>query len=93
MLCRFRRFLDAESQWAARRAGWLDFDTSGGGGGGGGGVGGEQDEGLDIVAARVGGAWSRRKFDKVFKPGVGQGEVRHRHDSPCCDFRRVSCII
>ena len=98
VLCRFRRFLDAESEWAARRIGWLNFDGSGAGGGGGGGETGEPGEGLDMVAVRVGGVWSRRKFDRVFRPGVDQGEVRLQrhddmHDSPIrflpCGVMRV----
>lgn len=33
----------------------------------------------ETVSVRMGSAWSRRAFDRVFKPGVGQREVIYSH--------------
>lgn len=70
VLCRFRKVLDGPTEWAARHGGWLDFDAESSG------SGGEHGDVPDTVTIRVGSGWSRRGFDKVFGPGVGQEKVR-----------------
>lgn len=80
VLCRFRgkpmntdnrvgTFYDGDSPvcWGpngqSNSGGWLDFEGNGDGQG-------------DAVSIRMGSSWSRRGFDKVFTPSVGQAEVQ-----------------
>lgn len=86
VLCRFRRFLDPESEWAAQRSGWLHFDGPTGGGGGGRG-----DDGLDSVSVRLGSTWSRRRFDKIFRPGVDQQEVKFEKERLQYYYYNTNC--
>lgn len=83
VLCRFRRPLDTDKQYARSSnkgypedlwdGGWLHFEDlweeeAGGS------VGGATTP-LETVCVRVGYDWNRRAFDRVFKPEVGQPEV------------------
>lgn len=81
VLCRFRRHLDRRGDRGSPPAAsdWLDFGD-GGGGGNGGNEGGEGSP-PDTVSVRMGGGWSTRGFDKVFKPGVDQVEVSRKTGS------------
>ncbi len=65
VLCRFRRFGDTETERASTRSDWLRF----------GGEGEHESGEGGTVSVRMGGLWSRRGFDRVFKPGVEQVEV------------------
>ncbi|CAM9637321.1 unnamed protein product, partial [Scytosiphon promiscuus] len=80
VLCRFRRHSDRRREGAPTpgTGDWLNFGDGGGGGGGGGARGtheGSEGAPPDTVSVRMGGGWSTRGFDKVFKPGVEQVEV------------------
>lgn len=89
VLCRFRRPLGVDGlnsvitgqgnggELGHVGGGWLHFDepweeSSNVGGG----VGGSGGMALESVSVRVGYDWSRRAFDRVFKPSVTQAEVR-----------------
>lgn len=74
VLCRFRRCLDGEADERAG-GGWLYFDDDDVGYGGRGYGGNTSPE---TVSVRMGISWSRRAFDKVFRPGVSQAEVGER---------------
>lgn len=79
VLCRFRLCLDeldgagvdgGDRQNYLSRSGiddWLHFDEPS--------ALEEECGGPETVSVRMGSAWSRRVFDKVFKPGTGQAEV------------------
>jgi len=70
VMCRFRRFGDAEAEKTSLRSDWLRF----------GGEGEHESGEGGTVSVRMGGVWSRRGFDKVFKPGVEQVEVKYSGD-------------
>ena len=66
VLCRFKCFQEEESLDSSRD--WLRFSES---------ASGEQAVSeQDTVNLRVGCSWSERAFDKVFRPGDGQEQVR-----------------